>query len=686
MIDLSSSGGFSSMKRDETHLRPIHGSGGLLRVPAKRRVYFNEFNVLLENAAYLPFVSGLLRAYAETSEIIKAHYEFMPFLFYRDRVERIVSEYDDPSVAAFSVSMWNEQLNLRVAEIVKRLYPDCRIVFGGPNVPHHPQQYFEQYPFVDVAVRAEGEEAFADILLRSLDSWDYSGIPGIAWRDPVTGICVRNEMERPQSRDLDVYPSPYVNGLFEELMVARPDLEFQQIIETNRGCPFPCTFCFWGQGGLSRKYRFHGLSHVNQEIEWAAKHKIRYLFNADSNFGMHIRDYEIAQFLVDYKSRYGYPDKFRTCFGKNTDDKIYQVAKLLHDHELEKGITLARQSNNDEVLENIKRTNIKMSTYRNLQIRFNETNIPVYCELILGLPGETYQTWTSGIEDLLRSGLKNQLFVYMCGVYPNTELAEPEYLKKFGIVTHRIPLTEIHGAIRPEGLVTEYEDIVIATKTMPVTEWRRMAVFSWVTMLLHSMKLGFFIMYYLQDRHGIDYTELISYISDRRMRPGSGTILRGEVAEFESQLDRILAGHGRGRELPEFGAIYWDEEEASFLRIAGQLDRFYDELLTLLRELLDEKGIPWDEAELREAVQYQRMRIPSCGTPTITEWRFGFKFPEYFDNCFRSDVLPLIPKAQRMALVGGKDNNGDMPKYARNTILWGRKSGTMLTDIVWQDE
>jgi putative methyltransferase len=651
----------------------------------KRRVYFNEFNVLMDNAAYLPFVSGILRSHAETSEMIRAHYEFMPFLFYRDRVERIVSEYDDPSIAAFSVSMWNEQLNLRVAETVKHLYPDCRIVFGGPNVPHHPQQYFEQYPFVDVAVRAEGEEAFSDILLRSLDSWDYSGIPGIAWRDRVTGICVRNEMERPQSRDLDVYPSPYVNGLFEDLMAIRPDLEFQQIVETNRGCPFPCTFCFWGQGGLSRKYRFHSLTRVSQEIEWAAKHKIRYVFNADSNFGMHIRDYEIAQALVDYKSRYGYPEKFRTCFGKNTDDKIFEVAKLLHDHELEKGITLARQSNNDEVLENIKRTNIKMSTYRNLQVRFNETNIPVYCELILGLPGETYQTWTSGIEDLLQSGLKNQLFVYMCQVFTNTEMADPQYLKKFGIVTKRIPLTEIHGAIRQEGLVTEYEDIVVTTNSMLQEEWRRMAVFSWMTMLLHSMKTAFFVMYYLHDRYSVKYTDFIGYICDRRMPPGVGNTLREELAQFDSQLDRILEGYGRGREMPEYGGIYWDEEEASVLRITEKLDEFYDEMLVLVRELLREKGISWDDAELSEAVRYQSMRMPSCQPLNHKEWRFNSNLPEYFETCFRSDAKPLMAKPQIMSIFA-KDYQGDKPRFAKETILWGRKSGTNLTEIMWHDE
>jgi putative methyltransferase len=652
-----------------------------------RRVYLNEFNALLGKVAYLPFVSGLLRAYAETSDLIRANYEFMPFIFYQDALERIYSRYDSPSVAGFSVSMWNEQLNLKVAAEVKDKYPDCLIVFGGPSVPHHPQDYFEQYRFIDVAVRSEGEGAFSDILTRFLDSRDFSGIPGVSWRDQKTGNCVRNESERPQARDLDIYPSPYLEGLYEDLIADNEGLEFQQIIETNRGCPFLCTFCFWGQGGLSRKYRYHGVDRVASEIEWAASHKIRYIFNADSNFGMHKRDAEIAQILVDVKERFGYPDKFRTTYGKNTDERIFQVAKLLHDHDLGRGVTLSRQSNDSKVLSNIKRDNIKMSTYKNLQTRFNETDVPVYTELILGLPGESEETWTTGIEQILQSGLKNDLIIPNCQVYPNTELADPEYLKKFGIVTHRIPLTQIHGShIRSGNLVTEYEDIVITTDSMPLDKWRRMRIFSWFTMLLHSLKLGFFVLYYLNERHGIAYTDLISYISSGSMSGDTGQILRKELAEFEAQIDRILAGEGQGCELPEFGNIYWYEEEASFLRNSNRLDEFYDELEVLLVEFMNRKGIAYDVAEIGEVVQYQRLRIPSHFDATTTNWRFNFNIPEYFETCFRSDAQPLVHKPQILTVRNANDTQGNKSEYAIKTVLWGRTSGTMLTEVSWRDE
>lgn len=334
----------------------------------------------------------------------------MPFLYHIDAPDRILAQYDAPDVAAFSLSMWNEQLNLKIAAEVKRRWPDCLVVFGGAQVPHEPSAFFAEHGFVDVAVRGEGEEAFTEILERRAAGRDFAEIPGVSYRDGA-GVVHVSRTERPFNRDLNAYPSPYLEGLFDDLIAAQgPDLEFQAIIETNRGCPFHCTFCYWGRGGLSRKYRYHDTDRVLAEIEWCARNRIRYVFNADSNFGMHRRDQEIAEFIVATKQKYGFPEKFRTCYGKNTDDKIFRIGSLFHRHQLEKGITLSRQSNDDQVLKNIKRSNIKMATYQSLQERFNDEDIPIYSELILGLPGETVATFRNGISEVLQAGLKNQLF------------------------------------------------------------------------------------------------------------------------------------------------------------------------------------------------------------------------------------------------------------------------------------
>jgi len=445
----------------------------------------------------------------------------------------------------------------------------------------------------------------------------------------------------------------------------------QAIIETNRGCPFPCSFCYWGQGGLSRKYRFHGVDRVKLEIEWAAKNKIKYLFNADSNFGMHKRDEEIAQILIDTKVKYGFPEKFRTCFGKNSDERIFQIASKLHDADMEKGITLAIQSNTPQVLKNIQRQNIKMEAYRSLQTKFNEKNVPVYTELILGLPGETVETWKQGIETLLQAGLKNQLFVYLCQVFPNTEMSEVEYQRKFGIKTLPIELNEIHGAIHESGNTKEYEHIIVTTDAMTLEDWKQMVLFSWLTMVLHSLKVGFFIMLYLAKRHGRSYTDFISHVLKSEKRA-----IKAEIAEFKWQIDRILAGHGRGREIEGYAPIYWDEEEASFLRISEDRFRFYNDLFDCVQEFQH-----CDFEELQEVVRYQKLRIPTFGETEYRTW-FRWNVVEYFDKILSDNPIELT-RVRQIATFTSKPFK-DKNQFAKETLMWGRKSGTIMNEVSYQ--
>lgn len=602
---------------------------------SKRPVYFNEFNVQMGRLCYLPLVSGLLRAYAETVETVRTHYEFMPFLYRMTAPDEILRAYTTPpAVAAFSVSMWNEQLNLVVAAEVKRRWSTSLIVFGGPQVPHDPTDYMREHGFIDVAIRAEGEESFADVLARNVESNDFAGIPHVSFRR--AGEIIVNPETRKHQRELDAYPSPYLEGLYDDLLAQRSDtMDFQAIIETNRGCPFECTFCYWGRGGLSRKYRYHDMDRVLAEIDWCGRNKIAYVFNADSNFGMHKRDGEIAEFIVATKQKYGFPDKFRTCFGKNTDEKIFRIGSLFHANKLEKGITLARQSNDPATLVNIKRANIKMETYESLQRRFNEEAVPVYSELILGLPGETAASWTRGIDDMLQSGLRNQLFTYLCQVFPNTELADQAYRERFGIVTRRVELNEIHGSVRDPSWVKEYEDIVIETASMPHADWRRMVVLSWSAMALHSMKLAFYVLAWLRDRFGVKASAFIEYLTEHAP---AGTMWRRELYAYKWQIDDMIErGMGRGQLLPDYGAIYWDTEEATFLRVAEDWETFYDELAEIVAAFLRAQATDFDAADLRQVIGYQRSRMPTVS-----------------------------------------DFQGDKHRFARDTILWGRKSGTML--------
>ena len=653
---------------------------------AKAEVYFNEYNIPMEKTVYFPLVSGLLRSYAQTIPLIRDHYVFMPFLFMRDQQNSIVEKYRNPAVAAFSVSMWNMNLSLEVARRVKERFPECLIIFGGANTPFGADDFFRMYPFVDVTTRGEGEQTFADILTCFTESRDFRDIPGISYRDPQTGACIRNSRERELPRDLDIYPSPYLEGVFDYLFDDYPDFNFQMIIETNRGCPYNCSYCFWGQGGLSKHFRYFSLERVRQIADWCGRNRIVYVFCADSNFGIFRRDLEIAGYFVETKVKYGgLPEKFRVCYAKNAEDTVFEIGRILHRHDMEKGITLSRQTNSPAAAANVGRKNIRMDVYGNLQRKYNRENIPVYTELILGLPGETYESFRDGIEDILGAGIKNQLFVYFCQVYPNTELNDAAYREKFHMETVRVQLNEIHAAVRPATMVSEYEEIIVATSSMSRADWKKTAVLSWTMQLLHGLKLGFHVLAYLADRYGIRHTAVMEHAMEDALRPGSKGVINDEILRFFDIADSVLLGYARAQVLEEFSPIYWDVEEGAYLRIIMRKEQFCRELHALVSEFMSIKGIPADQEELGEVMAFQQALIPEPSFHGGKEFRFSRNIPEYFGTFFLDDRAPLIVKPQGMTLQDPKDYAGNLKAYAMEVVVFGRKSNKMLYPFHWFD-
>lgn len=303
-------------------------------------------------------------------------------------------------------------------------------------------------------------------------------------------------------------------------------------------------------------------------------------------------------------------------------------------------------------------------------------------DIIIGLPGETYQSFLKRIEEVMQSDVKNQLSIRFCQVLPDSELAQAKYQKKFKISTIRIPLNEMHSK-RTKKDVKEYEEVVISTATMPVEDWKRAVVFSWFMQLLHNLKLGFFILAYLADHCGIKYTDFVEYISMLKMKTDRAKLLRNEVSGFYHRLDLILQGNPRGVAMPEFGSIYWEPEEASYLNISNQKDKFYDEMSEVIKEYLDSTGVNYNGEELEEIIKYQELRVPGYNPPKITAHYFDRNIPEYFDNYFlgRQHGVSRSPKVMRVLDV--KDYRGDKKAFAQEIVVNGRKSDQMLYPVQW---
>lgn len=411
---------------------------------------------------WLPYAVGAIWSYAITNSRVKDNYHLAGFGILRDPIDQVVNSLDNPSICAFSNYVWNEQYNLHLSRAIKQRYPECTIIFGGPSIPNgeadHRAWRAENH-WIDITIRYEGEHAFQEVLLDILD--------GRAKRDYVAQRLF----------DLDV-PSPYLTGLFDDIVKDRTH-QYAMTFETNRGCPFACTFCDWG-GLTYSKIKSFPLEKVFAEIEWAGKNGIEFVMLTDANFGVFPdRDRAIVQKLVETKRQYGFPQQLQTNWYKNSNQTILDIAQELTAEGLNRGLTLSVQSMNDATLTAIKRKNMRINDLSTLFQDCNRRQIPFYTELILGLPEETLDSWRQGHFELLEMGQHGCVFVFPVELLRNSALVEDQ--EKYGI-----KVTEINDYWQCElSGVNERQSIITGTSTLSTEDFVNATIFSWMIVTFH---------------------------------------------------------------------------------------------------------------------------------------------------------------------------------------------------------
>ena len=342
--------------------------------------------------------------------------------------------------------------------------------------------------------------------------------------------------------------------------------------------------------------RLHG------ELKWFADRDIKYIFVCDANFGIQKRDVEIAEAVAEIRRRTGFPHGFSVQNTKNATERAYQTQKILADAKLNKGVALSMQSLDPTTLKNIKRDNISLETYFELARRFTADNVETYSDLILGLPGETYNSFCNGVDKLIRLGQHNRIQFNNLTILPNAEMGHPEYLKKFGMVTVQSEIINIHGT-REElnDDVPEIQDLVISTYSLPPEEWRRTREFGWMAAFLHFDKLLQLPMMVACELGGLSYRDIIDTFLT--VSENDYPVVHSVRAFFESEALSMQRGGPEYVYSKEWLGIYWPADEYMFIRLTadGKLQAFYEEAARLLPGMLD-RSWPMLESAVREAI------------------------------------------------------------------------------------
>src|SRR5262245_12096895 len=232
-----------------------------------------QINNSFSGQNYLPYSVALLQTYVERRAADPHRYRFLLPLYKRIRIGDAVAQLESADIVGFSTYVWNACISLEIARRLKARRPGITIVFGGPHVPDQPEQFLRANPCVDIAVHNEGEGTFLTLLER-FPNRDWEDIPGVSFiGDDGSFVRLPNA---PRFRDLDEVPSPFLNGTFDALIAANQEESWIGLWETNRGCPFQCTFCDWGSATAGKVTKF-GIDRLYREVDWFAQKKIEYI-------------------------------------------------------------------------------------------------------------------------------------------------------------------------------------------------------------------------------------------------------------------------------------------------------------------------------------------------------------------------------------------------------------------------
>ncbi len=375
-------------------------------------------------------------------------------------------------IAGFSHYVWNAQLGRHAATHLKTRQPDCLTVFGGPQLPIHPTQqeaYVRAMTCADVFIEKEGERAFVDFVLDTtpvLPSTRYMRAGNFIAAPLVQRIL-----------DLDTIPSPYLNGSLDAFL----EQGFTPMVENNRGCPFACDFCGEGDAYHTRIGR-KSLARLKAEYLYVAERMttLRHLqhwdtvYFTDSNTGMYPQDVELCTYLRDLQAVYGWPARILTSTGKNQQARILSCVELLNGALV---MTASVQSTSPIVLKHVWRQNVSTDVLITAA-RGNGVGHRSYSEIILALPGDSYQRHLDTIRDMVNCHV-HELAIVQLMILPDTPMADPAYQARFGLQTKWRLLTKGFAAV-PVGaerrVSVEHEQIGVGTAEMPFSDYLRARV------------------------------------------------------------------------------------------------------------------------------------------------------------------------------------------------------------------
>lgn len=635
-----------------------------------------QINNEYSGQVYFPYSVGLLQSYSQKHCPVINDFEFVDYIYKRIPVQEAVNQLKECSIVGFSSYVWNERLSLKIAEKLKEENPNCLIIFGGPQVPDKAEKFLRDHRFIDLVVHGEGEHIFM-LILQNFKEKKWDSVPSLSY------LADDKFMFHPKAgrfKVLDEIPSPYLSGMFDNLINKNPGAIWLALWETNRGCPFSCTYCDWGSATQAKVSKFD-MARLHNEVNWFGNHKIEFVFCCDANYGIFPRDIEITQYVVDSKKKLGYPKALSVQNTKNATERSYQVQKLLSDGGLNKGVTLSVQSMDKVALTNIKRENISLESYQELQRRFMRDKVETYSDMILALPGETYDSFMDGLDAIITNGQHNRIQFNNLSILPNAEMGDPEYQKKFGMITIPSKIINMHGSLDEveDETVQEMQQMVVATDSMPKQDWVKVRSSCWMSAFLHFDKLLQIPLVIFHQQTGVRYRTIFESFMNPEITKDY-PVLDEARQFFVNEAVSIQNGGSEFVQSKKWLNLFWPADEYFFIKMVdeGKIPQFYKECYSILLSL--DKDKKTDIQVLSEAIELNEAMLKIPFQNIDESVLLTYNILEYYKSILENDPIELkkLPKRNLLLIKKSENTFPDWNDWLQKVVWYGNKKGGYL--------
>lgn len=615
----------------------------------KKKIYF--CNLTYNNGQiaddYMPLGCGYISAYAKklfAEEFSMDIFRFTDLLFEE-------AKKNPPDILAGSLYVWNKNLMLLVNRFIKEINPNCLIVAGGSAFPldaKRQKEFLLAQKDIDFLIPYDGEISFTNLLQEYLKAGGDKKkiksrpIEGVIYLGEENRLIVGENTKRP--KDLDIFPSPYLTGLFDKFFESG---KFTPLVQATRGCPYTCAYC-WASNEYNRHISFFSFERLSAELEYIAKiateRNIYDLVFADSNFGLYEKDYKILDVICRLQKQYGYPRAFAVPYGKGA------ALKYINNFSKMKGMTycLSTQSTDQKILDNVKREKMNLEPMAEYVKAVHKIKKYISTEIIIGLPYETRKTHMQTIRDLLDVGfncVEPFTFMLLDGIELNSEEA---YAKFHYDIRYRL-IPRNFDKIN-DKYSFELEKVVVGTNTYNFEDYMYFRGLHGLLKILLNYDIFKEVLQYIKqyDIHLLDW--VIFLFEDLRNNKSTDTsrcfdvYMKEAVSELWDSPDELISYYSKEENYQKLLSRERGDnllQKISILSASVSFDTYLKYFTEMARKyLLKKYEIKKDEIsdELGEISEFISAKMSNVVTKNIQKtksYNMNYDIPKWIDEGFK---------------------------------------------------